>query len=229
MATNRNKEDIQLRSAEVQEIIGHIPKGFMRYGIGLILGLLVALLVVCNFIPYSETKSIPMVVLPNVPTTNVQSPYDGTIVQCSVKDDSKVSTGDTLLSVQSGGQRRTLISPVNGKIRLCSFCVTNEPVGKGKLLLEIFNTHSQNAPLQAIADSLPQNVSLENIQTININLKGRMTTFKLLKIIEDQSTGKKQALFQSERNLTNFQRQKAEGRILINDGVLLDKLIKFKQ
>lgn len=229
MAKIKNKESIQLRSPEVQEIIGHIPRGFMRYGIGLILALLVALLLLCNFIPYGEVKSIPMVVLPNVSTTNVQSPYEGTVVQCLVKDGSKVSTGDTLLSVHSEGQQQTLIAPVNGKIRLCCFCAMNEPVKKGELLLEIFDTFSKIAPLQAIADSLPQSISLEKIQTIDLNLKGKMITFKLLKVIEDQSTGKKQALFQSERNFTNLQRQKVEGRVLMNDGVLLDKLIQFKR
>lgn len=229
MAKIKNKESIQLRSAEVQEIIGHIPRGFMRYGIGLILALLVALLLLCNFIPYSEDKSIPMVVLPNVSTTNVQSPYEGTVVQCSVKDGSKVSAGDTLLSVYSEGRQQPLIAPINGKIRLCCFCATNEPVKKGELLLEIFDTSSKIAPLQAIADSLPQSISLGKIQTIDLNLKGRMITFKLLKVIEDQSTGKKQALFQSERNFTNLQRQKVEGRVLMNDGVLLDKLIQFKR
>lgn len=229
MVTNKNKEGIQLRSVEVQELIGHIPRGLMSYGIGLILALLVVLLLVCNFIPYSETKPIPMVVLPNVSTTSVRSPYEGTIVHCSVKDDSKVSIGDTLLSVYSDGLQRTLIAPVNGKIRFCSFCATNEPVKKGQLLLEIFNPSSKSAPLQAIADSLPQSLSLEQIQTIDLNLKGKMFTFQLLKVLEDQSTGKKQALFQSESDLEIYQRQKVEGKALLNEGVLLDKLIQFKR
>ena len=201
----------------------------MRYGIGLILALLIALLLVCNFIPYSETKSIPIVVLPNVSTTNVRSPYEGTITLCSVKDGSRVSTGDPLLSIHAEGRQQTLIAPVNGKIKLYSFCATNEPVKKGELLLAIFNIASKNAPLQAIADSLPQSISLEKLQTIDLNLKGKMITFKLLKVIEDQSTGKKQALFQSERNFTNIQRQKTEGLVLINNGVLLDRLIQFKR
>ena len=44
MATDKSNDIVQLRTPEVQELIGHIPGGFMRYGIGLILALLLACL-----------------------------------------------------------------------------------------------------------------------------------------------------------------------------------------
>ena len=50
MSTDKSQDFIQLRSPEVQELIGHIPGGFMRYGIGLILFLLTIVLLTCNFI-----------------------------------------------------------------------------------------------------------------------------------------------------------------------------------
>ena len=69
------KDDIQLRSPEVQELIGHTPNGIIRYGIGIILAILIIILFICEFIPYQETISVPIKVIPNVTTQCVQAPF----------------------------------------------------------------------------------------------------------------------------------------------------------
>lgn len=228
MPTNKSKDTVLLRSQEVQELIGHIPGGFMRYGIGLILVLLIAVLTVCNFIPYSEVKSFPLRILPNVSTEDIRSPVDGSITRCHVKEGMMVSTGDTLLAIHADGELRILRATACGKVRLCSFFVTNETVRKGQTLMEICQQSSRPKPLLAIADTLPRSVALGQLQTIEVDIYGRRIPFKMIQTIEDEESGKTQALFRSEQCLEATQPHRADGEAITNDGVLLDKLIQLK-
>jgi hypothetical protein len=229
MPTEKKKDIIQLRSPEVQELIGHIPNGFMRYGIGLILSLLIAILITCNFIPYKEVKSFSLRVLPSVPAVYVRSPFDGQITHCYVKDGLIVSSGDTLLTILVDGKLHILKATTCGKVRLCSFCIPNEPVMKGQKLMEVCEHTSTIGLLTAIADTLPQSIyHLKKQQSIDIDLNGESIPFKLVSVIEDKESSKKQALFQSENRMELTRQQRVEGKIVMNDGVLLDKLIQIK-
>ncbi len=228
MPTNKSKDTVLLRSQEVQELIGHIPGGFMRYGIGLILVLLIAVLIVCNFIPYSEVKSFPLRIVPNVPAEGIRSPVDGSITRCYVREGLTVSAGDTLLAIDVDGKPRILRATACGKVRLCGFLVTNETVRKGQLLMEICRQGYKPKALLAIADTLPQSVSLGQLQTIEVDIYGRRIPFKMIQTIEDEESGKTQALFRSEQCLEATQPHRADGEAITNDGVLLDKLIQLK-
>lgn len=229
MPTNKNKDIIQLRSLEVQELIGHIPGGFMRYGISLILALLVIVLLACSFIPYNETKSFPLRVLPNVSTEEIRSPYDGYITHCYVKEGTMVSIGDTLLSIHADGKLQSLKATNDGRVKLCSFCATNETIKKGQVLIEICQQVSKPEILLAIADTLPHFVSLKQFQTIEVDIRGQKIPFKIVQTIEDKESGKQQALFQSEKCMEVTRLYRAEGKVFTNDGVLLDKLVQIKR
>lgn len=228
MPTNKSKDTVLLRSQEVQELIGHIPGGFMRYGIGLILVLLIAVLIVCNFIPYSEVKSFPLRIVPNVPAEGIRSPVDGSITRCYVREGMMVSTGDTLLAIDADGKSRILRATACGKIRLCRFLVTNETVRKGQMLMEIRQQSSMPKPLLAIADTLPHSVSLGQLQKIEVDIYGQRIPFMMLQTIEDEESGNTQALFRSELCIEATQPRRVDGEAVTNDGVLLDKLIQLK-
>lgn len=228
MPTSKDKDIILIRSQEVQELIGHIPGGFMRYGIGLILVLLIAALLACSFIPYRDTQSFPLRVLPNVPSQCIRSPFDGNIAHCYVEEGAVVSPGDTLISMNVDGQLHYLKATARGKIKLCSFCAPNESIRKGQSLLEICDYSCMPKFLMAIADTLPETVPVGQIQTIELNIGGHVVPFKLVRIIEDKESCKKQGLFQSESCIGVTRQHLVEGKVVTDHGVLSDKLIQVK-
>ncbi|MCM1372050.1 MAG: hypothetical protein NC113_05090 [Bacteroides sp.] len=229
MTNNKNEDSIQLRSQEVQELIGHIPGGFMRYGIGLILVLLILVLVACNFIPYSETKSFQLRVLPNVPAESLCSPFDGNIMNCWVIEGSFVSAGDTLLTIHADGKLHILKAANNGKVKLCSFCERYETVKKGQPLIEIYQQNSIPQPLLLIADTLPNFIPLEQFHTIEVDIHGQEIPFNIVRTIEDKETGRIQALFQSDKYIEVTRQHRIMGKVVTYDGVLIEKLLQINK
>lgn len=223
------KDDIQLRSPEVQELIGHTPNGIIRYGIGIILAILIIILFICEFIPYQEAISVPIKVIPNVTTQCVQAPFAGTIKRCYVKNGEYVSTGDTLISIIVNGELLYIESISYGKTTLYSFCVPNEPVIKGQSLMGIESDTSLPKNMLAIADTLPNSISAERMQTIGINICGQKVPFKLVQIIENKELHQKRGLFQSDYHFKISKPYLTEGAVVINHGVLLDKLIQLNK
>lgn len=51
-------QDIRLRSEEVQEIMGQVPPAILRWGITVILAIVVTALTLCCFIKYPENVSV---------------------------------------------------------------------------------------------------------------------------------------------------------------------------
>ena len=50
MEENETHKDIELKSEEVQEVMNHIPSSILRYGISVLLGILLVLLVAVLFL-----------------------------------------------------------------------------------------------------------------------------------------------------------------------------------
>ena len=55
MEENETHKDIELKSEEVQEVMNHIPSSILRYGISVLLGILLVLLVGSSFFSYPDT------------------------------------------------------------------------------------------------------------------------------------------------------------------------------
>lgn len=51
-------DKIELRSEKVRKIIGDMPSGFIRYGIGIITCIIILLFVICYFTPYKNGQNI---------------------------------------------------------------------------------------------------------------------------------------------------------------------------
>ena len=227
MSTEKSQDIVLLRSREVQELIGHVPGGFIRYGTGFILVLLVSALLLCEFVFSTKEECFPLRILPNVSVETVRSPSSGSIVCCNVEQGQIVAAGDTLLVIRTVGKHHILRADDHGKVKLCSFCIVNEPVRRGQLLMEICPEYSISKPFYAIADTLPDEVPLARFQTIEADMYGRKMVLKMVRIMEDRETGKKRALFQSETYLEIIRQQKTKGWISTGKGVLHDNLVKM--
>ena len=129
--------------------------------------------------------------------------------------------------MNANGQLHYLKATIRGKIKLRSFCAPNENIKKGETLLEICDYTHTSKVLIAIADTLPKSVSVEQLQTIELNIDGHVIPFKLNQIIEDKEKCKTRALFQAEKRINLAEQHQVESKITSNHGVLLDKLIQI--
>jgi len=96
-----DSNNIELRSENVQEIMGHIPHWIIRWGISIILLTIIILLVGTWYFKYP--KIIPseiMVTTENLPASIVAR-VDGKIKHLFVKDNEKVNKNDHLLIIEN--------------------------------------------------------------------------------------------------------------------------------
>lgn len=218
---------IELRSSEVQELIGHIPGGFMRYGIGLMQALLLIVLMACKFIPYQEKQKLPVKVFPNVPVSDVVASADGIVMRCYVEEGARVACGDTLLALQSGDSLSHVLSSHEGTVRFFRFCIPNEAVAKGQKLMEVLRNDGTKRFAFAVVDSLPPPVDVNALKKIAVTVMNQNLTFTIKRTIEDENARTISVLLQSDQAVDVSREVTAEIEVEADGGSLLDKLIQI--
>ncbi len=89
-----NLED---HSEEVQEILGHIPKWIIRWGISILFIIVAIIFFGSSFIPYPEKTTVPIkITSQNAPATLVAKQASNRIAQWFKKDGETVQKGDVL-------------------------------------------------------------------------------------------------------------------------------------
>lgn len=96
MEEERKYKDIELRSEEVQEVMGQIPPAIQRYGIGVLLGIIVLLLVGSALFSYPEKVTTTFTLTSQNPPAYATAPVGGQIEQLYVKNGQEVRDGDYL-------------------------------------------------------------------------------------------------------------------------------------
>lgn len=136
---------------EAEELMGPLPSGFLQYGIGLILLVLLGLVAASRFIPYADVRTVSLHLQPNVRPLVLKAPRAGTLLRPAIADGSTVSRGDTVAWISSAdGAPLALTAPAAGTVRLLSFCYEGEAVAAGQPLLEIRPATARPAAVAAI-------------------------------------------------------------------------------
>ncbi|UTW60631.1 HlyD family efflux transporter periplasmic adaptor subunit [bacterium SCSIO 12741] len=91
----------EIRSEEVQEILGHTPRWIIRQGITLIFGLIVLLLVLAWLVEYPEIISGEMHLNTEVPTSKLSSNINGKLTQILVQDGEEVKPGQAIAFLEN--------------------------------------------------------------------------------------------------------------------------------
>jgi len=94
-------EKIELRSDEVQEILGTPPRWIVRWGTTLIFLGVILLGVVSYIIKYPDVVAVPMYVTTYVEPVEVVSQRSGHLAQLMVEDNESVSFGQILVEIQN--------------------------------------------------------------------------------------------------------------------------------
>ena len=123
---NKSKNiNIELRSEEVQELMGKIPPMILRFGIGSILSILLLFFIASFYIKYPTYETVPVKLNIGENTHEVAMPSDGIILDVRVNDGESVKTHDTLMVISCptlvSNDTIILHSPSDGIIYSCDF------------------------------------------------------------------------------------------------------------
>lgn len=96
-----NPNEINLRSEEINELLGTPPRWIVRSGIGVVFVVVLGLIVGSAFFQYPEIVTAPVVVSTENPPSMVVARIGGKLASLLVADGATVSAGDTLAVVQN--------------------------------------------------------------------------------------------------------------------------------
>ena len=93
--------DIELRSEELQEIIGRMPTSIERYGILVMAGIILLLVIGSFFFRYPDTIDAPIVITNSTPPVNILSKTSGKIMEIFKQNEESVHAGELLGVIES--------------------------------------------------------------------------------------------------------------------------------
>jgi multidrug resistance efflux pump len=94
-------KEIELRSEEVQEVLGSTPNWILKRGI-ILLGLIVIVLITGSWLfKYPEIISSPLVLTTTTPPAGIVAKTSGKIVELKVTDQQQVKKGDCLAIIEN--------------------------------------------------------------------------------------------------------------------------------
>ncbi|MEZ4917555.1 MAG: HlyD family efflux transporter periplasmic adaptor subunit [Saprospiraceae bacterium] len=105
-----DQKQIELRSDEVQEILGTPPGWLVRWGTTVALIGFVSLLIVSWMVRYPDVISAPIVLTTSNPPVAVISRVDAPIIRILVKDNEEVKQGQPLLVLESTANYTEVLS-----------------------------------------------------------------------------------------------------------------------
>lgn len=88
--------DYEVHTDEVQEVMGRIPSSVQRYGIGIILGILVVLGLLSFLIPYPQTVEADFTLMTQPAPVYIKTQEGGRIERISTENNQPVRQGDML-------------------------------------------------------------------------------------------------------------------------------------
>jgi HlyD family secretion protein len=214
--TEMKRSSVEIRSSEVQEILGGIPSGIVRYGI-LIFIFVLALIVVFSFIfRYPDIIQSKIVVTTENPPATLVARSTGKIEELFVADNQKVNAGQIIALIQNP-------SDYNDVLKLKMMMDTVQPVfdDLGFAAVLTFNKNLQLGTLQeyysqflARYNELLVFAELDYYPKMNASLKKQL---EMARILYDRLWEQKNAVEEEYKiKLRNYERQKT----LIARGVI---------
>jgi multidrug resistance efflux pump len=92
---------IELRSEEVQEIMGHVPSWIIRWGITVLLAVVLGGLMLAWFVKYPDILPAKVVLSSDPPPLRLEAPRPGKVSHIFVLEGQQVSKGDWLMAFES--------------------------------------------------------------------------------------------------------------------------------
>jgi HlyD family secretion protein len=97
----KQRKEVELRSEEVQEVLGSVPSWILRRGITLLACIVVMLIVGSWLFKYPEIISAPLVLTTATPPAGIVAKTSGKLLILQVKDQQAVQPGDCLALIEN--------------------------------------------------------------------------------------------------------------------------------
>lgn len=105
----KKHKDIELRSEEVQEIMNKVPPAILRYGIGVLTGIILLLVAGSAFFSYPETIEAELTLTSNNPPAYIQSKEGGRLEQLFVINNQPVMEGEALAVIENAARTEDML------------------------------------------------------------------------------------------------------------------------
>ncbi len=96
-----NKPPIELRSEEIEEILGKPPRKLVRWGISFIFIVVTVILIGCWFFKYPDVITATVEVTSDNPPAYIKARVNGKIEKIFVQDKQQVDSGDYLMMIEN--------------------------------------------------------------------------------------------------------------------------------
>lgn len=103
------KENIELRSEEFQEVLGNIPPWILRWGITAVTSIIFILLAGSAIFKYPDIITATVTLTGTKPTANIIAKSSGKIQELYVKDNQAVSKGDYLAVIENPAKTKDIL------------------------------------------------------------------------------------------------------------------------
>lgn len=104
------EQDIELKTEEVNELLTAVPKWIIRWGVSIIFGIMVLVIVFSFFIKYPETLPASITITTNNPPITLVAKTSGKITLLPVKNNQVVKKGDVLMVLENPGNYKHILS-----------------------------------------------------------------------------------------------------------------------
>ncbi|MBP8777130.1 MAG: HlyD family efflux transporter periplasmic adaptor subunit [Bacteroidaceae bacterium] len=94
-------KQIELRSEEVQEVMGQVPPWILRWGITVLAIIVIGLFIGCYFFKYPDTLTAEVTITTTTPPINVIARSTGKLDQIYVHNGQSVQSGEVLAVIQN--------------------------------------------------------------------------------------------------------------------------------
>lgn len=138
---SKNKiPNIELRSEEVQELMGKVPPMILHVGTIVILFFLVLILFLGSIVKYPDQLDIPVSVTNTQQAIEVKAAQNGWVMEYSIDEElQEIKRGDTLMVMRTNGNDETtsIVSPQSGVAFACELISEGNYVEAGTPLMII--------------------------------------------------------------------------------------------
>ncbi len=154
------EKDIELRSEEVQEVMGHMPSWILRWGITLFFVIILTLLIGSFFFRYPDTITATMTLTSDNPAVQIIARANGRLTSLYIEDKQKVGSGDYLAVIENTAVTEDIL-----QLRNTLIPIVNEP----DTALLLFNVERE--------------LKLGNAQSLYTNFLRSLYYFKNYKVL----------------------------------------------
>ncbi|MEL7250441.1 MAG: HlyD family efflux transporter periplasmic adaptor subunit [Bacteroidota bacterium] len=194
-------DDLELRSEEVQELLGTPPPLLVRWGLLFVLILLIVVVWLLYWLPYPETVDTTIRIKREIPAEEVIAPEGGTISNILVKSEDTVEASQTLLVFESLAEFSDVHIlddllddvPINQDSVLLNFSIPSDLI-LGALKTEVYRFNERQQEARNLREGRISQMSIDEIEqeirqeerAIRQENRTKDVTLEALKLREDE-------------------------------------------